>query len=226
MTNPRPKGGRPTELDAHLTLPGPDGTTRTVTVEERIIELMATGAHVDTAAASIGVMRPQLHEWLRIGAKANKDITAGRRTHPDDPTRDPDMPTIGNHETRCLRFSFAVDAAQAEWLMRQEATLETVSRPRQHTVTTVKTDAAGATVESSTRTETEIPDMATVRWRLERHPASRDTYGRTTHAVELSGPDGEAIPVDLRISTITDKIAALRAKPELEEETPDDDPGS
>lgn len=218
MTNPRPKAGRPTELDSPIDVPTADGTMRRVTVETRIVELMATGAHVDTAAMSLGIERSVLHDWLKIGGRTRKAWAAGKLSHPNDPDGEAPLPTP--HQTHCAQFSVAVDAAQAEWLMRQEATLETVSRPRQHTVTTVKTDAAGATVETSTRTENEIPDMATVRWRLERHPASRDTYGRTTTAVELSGPDGEAIPVDLRISTITDKIAALRAKPEPEEETP------
>lgn len=210
MTNPRPKAGRPTELDAPIDVPVPGGGMRRATVETRIIELMGTGAHVDTAAQSLGVERETLHNWLKIGARTRKAWAAGKLSHPDDP--DGEAPLPGPHQLRCAQFSIAVDSAQADWLMRQEATLEAAGRPRKRQIVTVKTDPAGDTIETSTRTEDEAPDMATVRWRLERHPASRDTYGRTTTSIELSGPDGEAIPVDVRTSTLADKIAELRAK--------------
>jgi hypothetical protein len=224
MTNPRPKAGRPTELDAPIDVPTANGGMRRATVEQRIIELMGTGAHVDTAAQSLGIERRTLHEWLKTGARARKDVAAGRRVWPDDPNRDPDMPTVRDHDLRCAKFSLAVDSAQADWLMRQEATLEAAGRPRRRQVVTVKTDAQGQPLETSTRTEDEAPDMATVRWRLERHPASRDTYGRTTTAIELSGPDGEAIPVDVRTSTLADKIAELRAKRTDPQGEPDAEP--
>lgn len=211
MTNPRPKAGRPTELDAPIDVPVPGGGTRRVTVEQRIIELMGTGAHVDTAAMSLGIERPTLHDWLKIGGRTRKAWAAGKLSHPDDP--DGEAPLPETHQTRCALFSVAVDSAAADWLMRQEATLEAASRPNKREVVTIKTDAAGRQVETSRRTENEGPDMATVRWRLARHPASRDTYG-DRQTVELSGPGGEAIPVDVRTSNLADKIAELRAKRE------------
>lgn len=215
MTNPRPRGGRPSSLDQ------PYDQTRTIA--ERIIELMATGAHVDTAAASVGITRQSLHEWLRIGAQTRTAILTGRRADPDDPNRDPDLPVSERHATRCMRFSDAVDAAQAEWLLRQEATLEAAVRPRQRRIVTRTTDSTGALASEQTRDETLEPDLATLRWRLERHPASRDTYGRTTTAVELSGPGGEGIPLDVRTSALADKIAALRDK-RTEQSDPEGDP--
>lgn len=202
MTNPRPKAGRPSALEDEIDVPTANGTMIRVTVEDRIVELMRTGAHVDTAAASIGVMRNVLHDWLRIGARSRRELT-----------RFPDA-TLSPHQTRCVRFSIAVDQAQAEWLLRQEALLEAAGRTRKRVVTTQKADATGQIVETSTRTEDEGPDMATVRWRLERHPASRETYGVTR--VEHTGPDGEAIPVELRAQSLAEKIAAIR-NPEPED---------
>lgn len=221
MTNPRPKAGRPSDLDALIDVPKADGTMRQATVADRITELMATGAHVDTAAMSLGVDRSTLHTWLKIGGRTRKAWTANKLSHPDDP--DGEAPLPEPHQTRCAEFSIAVDIAQAQWLQRQEATLETVSRPRKRSVITVRTDAQGAIVDRTERTEDDIPDMATVRWRLERHPASRDTYGNRS-ALEISGPDGEAIPVDLRVGGLADKIAALREQRDVAPPAPEETP--
>lgn len=208
MTNPAPKGGRPTSLDHLIDVPAPNGMRR-VTAEERIIELMATGAHVDTAAASLGITRESLHTWLKIGGRTRIALTSGKLGHPDDP--DAEQPPPDPHSLRCAQFSIAVDAAQAEWLMRQEATLETAVRPRQRKIETRTVDGQGNTVSEATRTETLEPDLATLRWRLERHPASREHYGNR-QSIELSGPGGEAVPVNVRIGSLADKIAAVRAK--------------
>lgn len=215
MTNPRPKAGRPTSLDQEIDIPIPGGGTRRVTVEARIIELMGTGAHVDTAAASLGVDRMTLHTWLKHGARARIAITTGKLGHPDDP--DAEKPPPEPHHLRCMTFSIAVDAASADWLMRQEATLETASRPHQRIIEVEKQDAAGNIIEKSRRIEHDGPDLPTLRWRMEKR--APDLYGNR-QTIELSGPDGDAIPVDVRVNSLADKIAAVRAK----RDQPDPDP--
>ena len=59
-------------------------------------------------------------------------------------------------------------------------------------------------IEHTVKTEDLEPNAAVLTWRLERrHP---ERWGR--RRIEVSGPDGEAIPIDARVSAI---VAGARA---------------
>jgi hypothetical protein len=206
--------GRPTSLDQ------PYDERRTNA--DRIIELMATGASAEACAGSVGINRSTLHDWLKIGARTRTAIHAGKLSHPNDP--DGEQPLPDTHSLRCMQFSNDVEKARTEWLIRQEALLEAAGRPSERTIETVQLDPAGNELARTRKTERVAPDMATVRWRLERHPISRDAYG-ARQAIELSGPQGEAIPVEVRAGSLADKIAELRDK-RAEQDPPDNEPDS
>lgn len=189
-------GGRPSKITTVvLTREGPDGQTEEVTAGERIVQCLRMGAYVETAAATAGVDKTTVYEWLKVGAQATAKITAGTAT----------ASKLTAHETRCMEFSHAVAEAQALAEMDDLATLaELGAGGRQATSTVTKRNAAGEVLEHVTKVETLQPNAAVLTWRLERrHP---DRWGR--RRIEVSGPDGEAIPVEARVAGI---VAAARA---------------
>lgn len=178
------RGGRPTKLSQVLR----HDQGRPVTVAEHVVAAIRAGNYVEAAAASAGVNKDTVYDWLRQGARLNTDYHQGRIT----------LPRPGSTDRQLMEFSDAVAAAEAEWEVAANATLERLSRPRQveETRTTVETPADGKPVTTKTVTlrKTEEADPATIRWRLERRYPNR--YGRTR--VEVSGPDGGPIPLSVR----------------------------
>jgi hypothetical protein len=172
--------GRPTKLDAVLRQTG----SGPVTVADEIIERVRGGAARADAAASVGIARSTLQEWVRDGARL-----AARRLAGDELTDD---------EHALADFSDREAEAVAEWKVEQELQLSLLSTARSREVVTEKRDSAGNLLERTTRTEGIEPDARVIQWRLERR--FPDQYGR--QRLELSGPDGGPVPLDLRSAAL------------------------
>lgn len=189
-------GGRPSKINTVvLTRTTDDGTTIEVTAGERIVQALRMGNYVETAAALAGVDKATVYEWLKVGAQAtDKHQRQGIA-----------LAKLTTHERRCMEFSHAVAEAQALSEADDVATTaELAQGGRQHTTTTTKRDAEGKVLEHTTRVETLQPNPAVLTWRLERRFPER--WGR--RRIEVSGPDGEAIPIEARVVGI---VAAARA---------------
>ena len=185
-------GGRPSKITTVVAI---DANGQEITAADRIIQCIRMGGYHETAAAAAGVDKTTLYEWLKVGAHAT-DLHH-RQGIP--------LRKLTAHQQRCMEFSHAVAEAEAIAEMDDVATLAELAQGGriQRTVTT-KRDAEGKVLEATERTETLQPNAAVLTWRLERrHP---DRWGR--RRIEVSGPDGDAIPVEVRVASI---VAAARA---------------
>lgn len=166
-----------------------------VTVHDRIVTSLRAGNYIEASAALAGITKQSVYEWLKIGAQASADLANDRTT----------LTKLTKHQRDCLAFSDAVAEAQAAAEVRDVATLSKLAEGGA-TVTTVteKKDQTGNVVETTTRTEVAQPSAQVLQWRLERR--FPDRWGR--RRIEVSGPDGEAIPVEARVAGL---VAAARA---------------
>lgn len=209
-----PKGGRPTSLD-DVWEPAKvrdDNVIPARTVEDEILRRMANGSHVDTAAGAIGINRYTLHDWLKVGGRAIRDLNKGTRAPHGDPNRT-GLPTLSEHEQRLVWFSRAVEATEDRWVERQEELLEKItSGGIIREIVTVKTGPDDNVIETTTRTEPTLPDTRAMTWRLERHRATRKLYKPPIQ--EISGPDGDPIPIEQRVTGLLDRIRTTRASKE------------
>lgn len=157
-TAPKKKAGRPTKATqtvAHL-----DG--QPIDATDRIIASLKAGDYLETAAAAAGIKKPTLYDWLRRGANAT--AATARAEALGKPA-----PKLSDLEKRCIQFSDAVAAATAEWHQRSLVTLEGLARGgHQSTTTTVKRNAEGDVIETTTKTETLPPNAQVLMWRLTR----------------------------------------------------------
>lgn len=214
--------GRPTDLDAIALTRDVDGVPTPVTVEDRIIELIATvGSTVEVAAGSVGIARSTLLAWMQLGSKTRKNVLAGRLSDPED--LDGEAPLPEPFATRCMRFMDRVDTARDRWVAQAETRVATATRPGKRTTIVTKTDARGRTTEKTVTVADTDPDMVTLRWQLERNPASRDTY--RPPRTEITGQDGGPITVDVehKAASVLDMIRQLRNQ-DTDPEAPDAEP--
>lgn len=186
-------GGRPPKLRQRIAT-NTDGDP--VTVHDRIVSSLAAGNYIETAAALAGVSKQSVYEWLKVGAQASTDVTNRKTT----------LAKLTQHQRDCIEFSDAVAEAQAQSEVRDVATLAQLARGGTAVTTKrVKKDAAGNVVETVETVETLKPDPHVLTWRLERR--FPDRWGRRT--LEISGPDGDAIPVEVRVAGL---LAAARSR--------------
>lgn len=188
--------GRPPKINTVVLVRPAQGDQpeQRVTAGQRIVEALRIGNYVETAAALAGVDKTTVYEWLKVGATATDLVhRQGKR-----------MKDLTQHQRDCMAFSHAVAEAEAASEVEDVAELAALGRGgRQVTTTTTKRDADGKVIEHVTKVETTQPNAQVLEWRLERrHP---DKYGR--RRLEISGPDGEAIPVDVRVAAL---VAAAR----------------
>lgn len=197
-------GGRPPKLNTVvLTRQAPDGTTEKVTAGQRIIEALQIGEYVETAAALAGVDKTTVYEWLKVGANAHDLVARQGRT----------LKSLSEHQRNCMEFSHAVAEAQAIARTNDVAALAELGRGgRQIVTTTTKRDPEGKVLEHTTRTETAQPDARVLMWRLERRWP--EDWGR--RRIEISGPDGEAIPVEVRAASLVEALRQHRGSQPIE----------
>lgn len=160
-----------------------------VTVGDHVIAKIASGNFLETAAASAGISKRTVHNWLREGARLAAEIEEGRIEV------DPD-----SHEAALVDFSERYALAEAAWEIGSNETLDRLCMQREYEEIRTTTEGEGdeKTVRVVTVRRTLEPDAATLRWRLgHRFP---ERYGKSS--VEISGPDGGPIPISVRESAI------------------------
>lgn len=153
-------GGRPSDIDKVISRP--EGG-EPVTVFERFVTLMRVGSYFEHAAPACGVKRQTAYNWLHIGAKAKLAANG-----------DPDLDTLPHHVRRCVEFSDAVERATGEYLAGELTRLSNIERggvyEREVTTIKTKTDKDGNVLETetTTRTETMLPNPTITMWRISR----------------------------------------------------------
>jgi hypothetical protein len=188
---------RPTRIHDII---GHTDTGDPITVGDRIISAIRAGNYIETAAAFAGVNKDTIYHWLREGARARARLEAALA----DGNTSVD---VTDNERAWMEFSDAVAQAQAAAEVDDVARLASLARGGLTATTVVeKRDADGRLIERTERTETTIPDAATIRWRLERrHP---DRWGR--QHVEVTGPEGG--PIELSVAEKREALAERLAE--------------
>lgn len=186
-------GGRPSNID---TIIGRDDNGRDVTVADRIVQLLRTGAYFEQACAVAGVHKETAYGWLRIAGRL-------RIVHRGD------LPAeLGDHDRRCVEFSDAVLEAEATWEVVALGQLERLGRGGiDEEVTTEEHDDAGKLTKKVTRKSVTLPDARVLMWRLERRFPSR--YGRRDDDAP-SGADRERSHSE-RVDDLVDVFEAYLA---------------
>lgn len=156
----KPAGGRPSKLSAP-TVVMRDGTRQTITVAERIVDLIRSGAYAERAARSAGIAKGTFYGWLEVAGQARQLLAAG--TAPSKLT---------DHQRECLQFSDAVEDAEAAYEMGALLGLErlAVGMPREVVTEKWIRGANGEEVlaERTVRTETGVPSAHAIIWKLTR----------------------------------------------------------
>jgi hypothetical protein len=184
--------GRPTKLTQVLRK---DDAGNDVTLGDELIERMRYGASTYDAAAAVGINRDTLMDWLREGARHAARRQSGEKLS----KRDRDLADFSDREAQAI----------GQWKADAERTLQNLSVLRRR-VTVVEKEIGGAPVERTVRTEQVEPDAKVIMWRLERRWPQQ--YGRSL--VEVSGPDGGPISVDVKaearavLESMVERIAA------------------
>jgi hypothetical protein len=195
--------GRPTKLTQVLRK---DDAGNDVTLGDELIERMRYGASTYDAAAAVGINRDTLMDWLREGARHAARRQSGEKLS----KRDRDLADFSDREAQAI----------GQWKADAERTLQNLSVLRRR-VTVVEKEIGGAPVERTVRTEQVEPDAKVIMWRLERRWPQQ--YGRSL--VEVSGPDGGPISVDVKaearavLESMVERIAA-NTRPATEELPP------
>ena len=180
--------GRPSKLDDIVAVEGESPRNRqATTISDRILAALRAGTPLEGAAASAGVSKKTIYDWLREGArlsalmqKPGKNrgvLTARKRRYLDFYTSA--MKAIGDRETGA------------------NATLEQLSRGGIEVVTiTERRDADDNLIDRTIRTEITPPDGKVLMTRLkQRFP---DRYTETFRV--------EAVPIEERAQRILEQL--------------------
>jgi hypothetical protein len=205
--------GRPSLIDQAVAYRD-DGTA--ITVADRIVAALRTGAYFENACASAGVHRETAYNWKRIAARLR---ISARGVDVED------LP-MSEHERKCLAFSDAVEEAESTWELRSLSQLESAARGQTITQTTTKEERVErddgtfewVEVERVTVTREIPPNTQVVEWRLERkHP---DRYGRRIEVVPAGGRLDPADHADALIDSLSAYLAGHEDAAVSESDTP------
>lgn len=193
-----PRTGRPPKLDliiAHEAHPD-TGADQPVTIADRILQALTAGTPEAGAAASVGLSVTALRDWRTEGNRLNQQLAAGtlNRSH------------LSHHQRRLADFAVEATRAIGEWEVRSNTILESLAAGGLvvETVTrkTMMVEGAEVETERTVRKETLLPDRQVLQWRLARRFPDRYSERR-----EITGKDGEPIPVEIRVGKILEGFA-------------------
>lgn len=187
-------GGRPSKIDQPVRQ-RPDGTT--VTAGQEFIDRIRLGLPHDQAAASANLDRRTILNWRIKGSSALAKQLTGKR--------------LTAAEQRYAEFVRNLERAEAD---AETSRLGVIERAASGGITITEThethalDAQGVLVLRERRTVTKqlAPQWTAAAWWLERRLPQR--YARR---VELSGPEGGAIPIEDRARDLASALRDFQA---------------
>lgn len=192
----------PARLTLGTLIPKDQAAGTTHSIGEFILEQIGAGVHPITAAGAAGVTPAEYITWIREGQQVIQRLNAGHDWDLDFTPEQQDMAVFAQQAIR----------AASEQIARLTVVSEQIARGglKRTTTRTKQIAAAGQqpqTLETTTTTETMLPDPDMVKWRLEHlEPA---VYGkRATLSVTVSDmTDTEALR-----DTTAELLAAIVAQ--------------
>lgn len=186
-------GGRPSKIDQPAKVL-PDGTE--LTIGEAVVRAVGLGQEYTAAAKGAGISTATLHTWRVNGARARTAQLRGRK--------------ITQNDAKLAAFLDALERAESEAELERLGRIAHAAQPQQIVKVVEKVQLVTAedgtvtehVVERTTTTETRPGQWTADAWWLERRMPHR--YARR---LELSGPEGGAIPIEDRARTLADSLA-------------------
>lgn len=171
-------------------------STLTEEVSSTILSAVLDGCSMEDAAGAVGIHKATLYRWQKRGREAIAAREQGDAANPDD---DPFVAFSEALET--ARFKSKVDAIR----MWRKAILGW-----DYEETTVVEMPDGST-KTTTKKGHRFDYRAVVEWLERRYPKE---FGRIIRQ-ELSGPDGEPIPIEERARSLSAEVEKFLADQEV-----------
>lgn len=196
-------GGRPTLLTHPLQVKDPDGTLRTCTVAERVVELIEQGAYAERAARSCGVSPATFYSWLDQGGKVKLLLGQNPRAR------------LTRAQGRHLEFLEAVEAAEFVYEMTALQALERIAlgtvTMEQITETFVMDDQGEPQLkERKIRRANALPSAAAIQWKLTRRFPER--YQLADPGLNDTQPDMTADNVNRLVADVQAYVQQMTPK--------------
>lgn len=190
VSAPPARVGRPSKID-QIHCVDPDGTK--VLIWQAVVAQLAVQPFIEVAAGACGISKDTIYEWLKRGAHAMQ--LAAKDGKP-----------IPKAEQVYAEFSDAAYRAQHQLNSQNMELIHRLAEGGLKVETvTVEVDGDGNEVKRTTKTETTLPDLKALTWTQEH--AFPALYGRVR--VEVSGPEGEPIPVEIRTAQLLERLNAI-----------------
>lgn len=173
---------------------------RTITVADRIVELIAIGAYAERAARSAGVPKATFYGWLERAQMARETLAMKPGTK------------LSPHDAACLALSDAVEDAESTYEMTALAALERIGQGGVNLTTTVEKYGIGENgeqvlVERQTRVTGLAPNPSVLMWKLVRRFPERYQLRPDAGAAAAAGDE----LVDLTPGAIADMVSDVEA---------------
>lgn len=192
-------------VPAHY-IPGRNGA---VTVGEFIVEQIHAGVDPINAAGVVGVMPEEFRAWMREGVLVFSRLNAGAEWAKDFTPEQQD----------CAVFADATIRAHATHVSRLTVISEQAAQGKLPAKVTKRTKSvSGQIVEETTTSETMLPDLDMVRWKLE--TLAPDVYGKKASlnitVADLTDTDAVVDVVEARMREVAEALKELIATPAIE----------
>ena len=201
--------GRPSIIDQVIET-RPDG--RTITVADKITNLLRVGAYFERACSAAGVGKATAYGWLKVAARANTELVG-----------DPTYP-LTDHQRKCISFADAVDVAEAEaearWLMLLEVLANGSDPNTDPPISIIREwyDRNGTLTRRQVIRERILPNAQVIMWRLARRFPERYMAGRLDGTpTDAPVPDAQAAQdiIDMLEEFMAQEQAAADTAPDV-----------